>query len=85
MKLAVASAGEAVFDWTMADDSLRWDGALDILSFHSAPDAFQHGATLRTWMGRTGREELDAVIREMSFKERPFEIEFETASAMGSV
>jgi diguanylate cyclase (GGDEF)-like protein len=85
LKLALASAGEVAFDWAMADDAIEWDGALDILAIHSDPDRLQLGAALRAWMGRTGREELDAVIREIAFKERLFEIEFEAASAMGTV
>ncbi|MGD0189949.1 MAG: EAL domain-containing protein [Rhizomicrobium sp.] len=85
LRLAVTGAGAAVFDWTMGDDRIAWDGALDILSLHSDPDALTYGTTLRTWMSRGGREQLDIIVRETHFKERLFEVEFEAASAMGAV
>jgi len=85
LKLAITGAGAAAFHWTMADDSIDWDGTVDILAVHSDPASLEQGAALRAWMGRAGREQLDAIIREVSFKERLFEIEFETGSAMGTV
>ena len=30
LRLAAAGAREAVFDWTMADDRITWDGAVDL-------------------------------------------------------
>jgi diguanylate cyclase (GGDEF)-like protein len=85
LRLAVTGSGAATFDWTLADDRIAWDGALDLLALHSDPDGLMHGATLRGWMNRAGREHLDAVIDEVSYKERLFEFEFEAASAMGGV
>src|ERR1700733_10568666 len=85
LRLAVPGAGAAIFDWTVADDRIAWDGALDVLTLHTDPDRLRHGATLRAWMSRAGREHLDAVITEIAYKERLFEFEFEAASAMGAV
>jgi diguanylate cyclase (GGDEF)-like protein len=85
LRLAIAGAGAAVFDWTMGDDRIAWDGALDVLTLHTDPDALTYGTTLRTWMSRAGREQLDFIVRETHFKERLFEVEFEAASAMGTV
>jgi diguanylate cyclase (GGDEF)-like protein len=85
LRLAVTGAGAAVFDWTLGDDRIAWDGALDILALHSDPDGLTYGNTLRGWMSRSGREQLDALVHETALKERLFEIEFEAASAMGNV
>ncbi len=85
LRLAVSGAGAVTFDWTLADDRIAWDGALDVLRLHCDPDSLTQGATLRSWMSRTGREHLDAVLHEIAGKERLFEFEFEAASAMGAV
>ena len=85
LRLAVTGAGTATFDWTLADDRIVWDGALDVLTPHSNPDGLTNGATLRGWMSRSGRERLDSIVREITHKERLFEFEFEAASAMGAV
>jgi len=85
LRLAIAGAREAVFDWTMADDRIGWDGAVEILSAHNDPDRFRRGDALRLWMGEPGRKELFTVLNEVSDKDTLFEFEFEAASAMGSV
>jgi diguanylate cyclase (GGDEF)-like protein len=85
LRLAVTGAGMASFDWTLADDRIGWDGALDILSLHTDPDRLAHGATVRAWMSRAGREHLESIVSETACKERLFEFEFEAASAMGAV
>ena len=85
LRLAITGAGGAVFDWTLAEDCIAWDGALDILSLHSEPERLSSGKGLRAWMSRSGREQLDAVVADVAAKERLFEFEFEAASAMGPV
>lgn len=85
LRLALTGAGEAIFDWSISDDRINWDGALDILALHPEPDRLAHGTSLRGWINRAGREQLEAVIREASPKERLFDFEFEVASAMGTV
>jgi len=83
LRLAVAGAREAVFDWTMADDRIVWDGAIDILSMHGDVDRFRRGDAMRLWMGEVGRAKLAKLLSEESRKDTTFEIEFEAASAMG--
>jgi diguanylate cyclase (GGDEF)-like protein len=85
LRLAVAGAREAVFDWTMADDRIVWDGAVEILTLYGDVDRFRRGDAMRSWMTDTGRMKLAKVLNDVSQTDMTFEIEFEAASAMGSV
>jgi diguanylate cyclase (GGDEF)-like protein len=85
LRLAARGAGEAAFDWTIADDRIDWDGAIDVLSLHSEPARMSRGSELRAWMSHAGRERIDAILRQPSLEDSYFEIEFEVASAMGGV
>ena len=85
LQLAIRAAGAATFDWTMAEDRIAWDGALDILALHSDPRRLARGAALRGWMSRRGREQLEAVTAATAFNETSFTFEFEATSAMGAV
>ena len=85
LRLAMAGAGEAAFDWTLADDHIQWDGATNMLASHTDPDRLARGEALRAWMSANGRDRLGAMLRENTTKDSTFEIEFEAASAMGNV
>jgi diguanylate cyclase (GGDEF)-like protein len=85
LRLAMTGAGEAAFDWTLADDRVVWDGATDTLASHTDPDKLARGDAFRAWMSANGRDKLGAMMRENSTKDSTFEIEFEAASAMGNV
>jgi diguanylate cyclase (GGDEF)-like protein len=84
-RLAIAGAREAVFDWTIPDDRIGWDGDLDMLSTHADTDRLKRGDVFRIWMGEAGRKQLDSVLRDTTPQETTFDIEFEASSAMGSV
>jgi diguanylate cyclase (GGDEF)-like protein len=85
LRLAIAGAGQAIFDWTVADDRIAWDGTTEILSAHSDPDRLWRGESLRNWMGSAGREKLKAIVEKPSTSDLTFDFEFEAASAMGAV
>jgi len=85
LRLAVASARLVAFDWTLADDMIAWQGAEELLSFHSDPQRLAHGATLRAWMSAAGREHLSAIVEGRTPQDCAFEFEFEAASALGTV
>lgn len=84
LRMAARGAGDAAFDWTIADDRIDWDGALDVLSTYCDPVRMGRGASLKEWMGAAGRARIDTILRQISFDDDFFEIEFETASAMGT-
>ena len=85
LRLAVAAAREIVFDWTIQDDRIAWDGDHEILSLHADPNRLHRGDGFCRWMGPAGRERLLAVVNDMALQDSAFDIEFEAASAMGSV
>jgi diguanylate cyclase (GGDEF)-like protein len=85
LRLAVTGAGEAVFDWSVADDRIAWDGALDILTSHADARRLERGESFRAWMGGPGRAELRKVLEDTSDKDTTFEIQFEAASPMGAI
>ncbi|MGA9794975.1 MAG: GGDEF and EAL domain-containing protein [Rhizomicrobium sp.] len=85
LRLAIAGAGEAVFDWTIADDRILWDGTTEILSAHGDAERLWRGESFRNWIGSEGREKLKAVIEKPSMNDMAFDFEFEVASAMGAV
>lgn len=85
LALALMGAGEASFDWTLADDRIAWDGAPELFSLHSDPERLKRGEQFRAWMSVEGRDKLDAIITSPSRDETVFEFEFEVASAMGTV
>jgi diguanylate cyclase (GGDEF)-like protein len=85
LRLAVTGAGEAVFDWSIADDRIAWDGATEILIQHADASRLQRGESFRGWMGHAGREKLRAMLEDTTLKDTVFEIEFEAASPMGTV
>jgi diguanylate cyclase (GGDEF)-like protein len=84
LRLAARGAGDAAFDWTIADDHVDWDGALDVLSLHGDPARMATGAGLRTWMGLAGRDRIDIILRQTTPEDSFFELEFEVSSAMGA-
>lgn len=85
LRLAVTGANEIVFDWTLGDDRIAWDGGIDVLVLHTDVDRLQRGEQLLNWMSPEGRSQLDSIINDRGRDDTTFEFEFETASAMGAV
>ncbi len=85
LRLAVAGARMMTFDWTLRDDRISWDGADDILTHHPDSDRLRRGETFRDWMGEAGREQLEVLVANGQERDCAFDLEFEAASAMGSV
>jgi diguanylate cyclase (GGDEF)-like protein len=85
LRLAIAGARETIFDWTIGDDRIVWDGDIDMLGAHTDVDRLKRGEIFRIWMGEAGRKQLDAVLADTTPKETTFDVEFEASSAMGNV
>jgi len=84
LRLAVAGAREAAFDWTLADDTIVWDGATELLSFHGDPARINRGEFFRSWINDDARAKLRSLVDEISSADSTFEFEFETSSPLGS-
>jgi diguanylate cyclase (GGDEF)-like protein len=82
LRLAARAAGEATFDWEIADDAIFWDGAVEILSPFSNSDALNCGAALFDLIGCSGRERVEDVLNRPSNKQILFDFEFHCTSAV---
>lgn len=85
LRLAIAGAREIAFDWTVHDDRIAWEGDYEILSLHADPNRLHRGEGFCRWMSAAGRAQLADVLNEAVNRDTCFDIEFEVASAMGSV
>lgn len=84
LRLALISASEAVFDWSIADDRIQWDGAPSVLSYHPAPQRLNSGQALRAWLSPQVRGRLLEFIDEPSPDDPGFTMEFDVVSALGT-
>ncbi|HWU24803.1 MAG TPA: GGDEF domain-containing protein [Rhizomicrobium sp.] len=85
LRLAIVGAKEVVFDWTLGDDRIAWDGALESLAQFADVDRLQRGENLRNWMSQNGRDGIERILDQRASDDTSFECEFEAASAMGTV
>ena len=82
LRLAAQAAGCAAFDWNVIADSIRWDGATDILPLHL------DSASARSFLDAIlpeRRKELQAVLEQHSTVSVFFLADIEIASALGAV
>lgn len=79
MRLALIGSGQAVFDWSMADDRIVWDGALT--DRYNPPDVttLESGQAFRSWLPPEARGHLLAFIDETSPIDPALSLEFEIA------
>jgi diguanylate cyclase (GGDEF)-like protein len=82
LKLAIQSAGYAAFDWDVSSDTIRWDGATDILPLHldhSSASSFLDG------MVADKRRQFLSILETSSPQPTFFIIDVEVAAALGAV
>ena len=82
LKLAIQSAGYAAFDWDVPSDTIRWDGATDILPLHldhSSASSFLDG------MVADKRRQFLSILETSSPQPTFFVIDVEVAAALGAV
>jgi diguanylate cyclase (GGDEF)-like protein len=85
LRLAVQAGGVVAFDWSIFDDKIVWDGAIDILPFHLDADRMRRGQVFLDWLSPEGRSAVLAVADRNSFQPEFFDIDVEASSAMGSL
>ena len=78
LRLALIGAKAAVFDWTMADDQIRWDGTQSALPQHPELERLNSGHAFRAWLGPLARGRFLAFIDEPSPADPVFRIEVES-------
>jgi diguanylate cyclase (GGDEF)-like protein len=80
LRLALIGAKVAVFDWTIADDHVAWDGADAILHHHPDPERLASAQAFRAWLGPEARGKLLSFIDEPVPSDPAFTVEFEALS-----
>jgi diguanylate cyclase (GGDEF)-like protein len=81
LRLALSGAGEAAFDWTMADDHLVWHGAEALLRHHADARGWQSGDQFCRWLNPAIRGKLLSLVEERSPADPSFKLEFESPHA----
>ena len=82
LRLAAQAAGAAIFDWHVADGTIIWDGALDVLPLRLDNNRAQ---ILIDSIPQEKRGPLQNVLDTRSHYATSFQIEIEIASAMGAL
>lgn len=77
LRLALTGGQVAVFDWTIADDHVAWDGADAVLRRHPEPERLTSGQGLRAWLGPEAQGRLLSFIDEPTPSDSTFTLEFE--------
>ena len=85
LQSAVVGAGIVTFDWTLADDTIVWNGSTEILPHQLVSDDTSAGRSLLGLMSSEGRNKLSSVLESRTRENGHFDIDVELASAMGSV
>src|SRR5258707_2287264 len=58
LRFALLGSGVAGFDWSIADDRIAWDGAIDILPYHVDPLRLERAAAFVSWLSPESRSRL---------------------------
>ena len=80
LRLALIGAKASVFDWTISDDQIRWDGGPAALRHHAELERLSSGVALQTWLGPHARGRLLGLIDEVSPADPAFTVEFEAST-----
>ena len=80
LRLALLGSNVAVFDWTIADDQIVWDGGDAILQNHPDQEHLHSGQAFRSWLGHEARGRLLAFVDEPAPSDPAFMVEFEALS-----
>jgi diguanylate cyclase (GGDEF)-like protein len=85
LRLALQASGVAAFDWSIADDRIVWDGAIDILPFYLDAERMRRGQVFLDWLSLEGRGAIQAVTDSNARQPESFELDIEASSAMGTL
>lgn len=85
LRFAARASGIAMFDWTVADDAIVWDGAIDIFPFYHDPDRLRRGRFFLKWLSSDSRNAVTALLESRSPRPSTFELDLEASSALGSI
>jgi diguanylate cyclase (GGDEF)-like protein len=85
LQLAISGAGIAAFSWTVADDKIVWDGALDLLPPQVVVGQDSTGRKLLNAMDSEARQRFAQILDNHGRETVSFEFDVEMASPLGSM
>ncbi|HEY0104591.1 MAG TPA: bifunctional diguanylate cyclase/phosphodiesterase [Rhizomicrobium sp.] len=85
LRFALLGSGVATFDWSIADDRIVWDGAVDLLPYHADPLRLPRGAAFAGWLSPESRARLMQVIDSRAAQDSHFDLAIEASSALGTI
>jgi diguanylate cyclase (GGDEF)-like protein len=85
LRYSMLAAGVASFDWTISDDRITWDGAIDLLPYHHDEVRLERGASFLGWLNPDSRARLSSLIETRSVQPSNLELTLDASAAMGSL
>ena len=85
LRFGARASGVAFFDWSVADNVIRWDGALDLLPYAHETEKAASGRAFLSWLSPDCRQELNAILQSRAPRQSTFELDLDASSAMGRV
>jgi diguanylate cyclase (GGDEF)-like protein len=85
LRHSMLGSAVASFDWTIADDHVGWDGAIDLLPYHHDVQRLPRGASFLAWLNPDSRARIVGMIETRGEHQVNFELALEASSAMGSI
>ena len=82
---SMLASAVASFDWTIADDRIGWDGAIDLLPYHHDVQRLPRGASFLAWLNPDSRARIVSMIESHATQQSHFELALEASTAMGSI
>ena len=81
LRLALMGARAAVFDWTLADDRITWEGAPWAMPEYGEFERLATGEDFCTWLPPEARARLLNALDDVHPQEATFRLEFEVLTA----
>jgi len=85
LREAMLASAVVSFDWSIPEDKIDWNGAVDIIPYHADPARLSRGPAFVGWLAPESRAQLNSLIVTRQNQPFPFEIALEAATAMGSI
>jgi len=81
LRLALMGSHAAVFDWTLSDDRMRWEGASWAMPEYGEFERLSTGEDFCTWLPPEARARLLNALDDVHPDEPTFRVEFEALTA----
>jgi diguanylate cyclase (GGDEF)-like protein len=85
LRFAARASGVVMFDWTTSDDSVVWEGSIDVFPYHTDPARLERGHSFLNWLSPDSRTAVSALIENRSPRQSQFDLDLEANSAMGTI